>query len=98
MKITAMLTHDQVFAALQKAGVVKDASQLNRVVIEAARGQYAVIHLEMIADKKLLEVVRALGPARVTEITAVTGGEEKAPTVLELLGGGDGEREDPDGG
>ena len=72
MKIRAMLQPQEVFQALEKAGIIPDASQVSRVVIDAARGRYVVLHIEMIGDKGLLDVVRTLDGARI--VTEDDGG------------------------
>lgn len=65
MKIRAMLQPQEVFQALEKAGIIPDATAVSRVVIDAARGRYTVLHIEMIAGKGLLDVVRTLDGARI---------------------------------
>jgi hypothetical protein len=61
-----MVSWSVVFAALEKAGVVGDASQVNRVVIDAQRGAMTTVHIELVGDSdSVLEVIHELGGAQV---------------------------------
>jgi hypothetical protein len=47
------------FAELVSAGVIGDASAVNRVVIDARRGErMVVIHVELVADLGALKAIR----------------------------------------
>lgn len=67
MKIQAMLGHEKVFAELEQAGVITDASQLSRVVIDVRRGLMTVVYVEMLADKSMLDIVRLLRDVELVE-------------------------------
>jgi metal-dependent HD superfamily phosphatase/phosphodiesterase len=59
MQLKSQLTSHRMFDELATAGVVADASAVNRVVIDARRGSPVVVHVEMVADTGTLQVIRS---------------------------------------
>lgn len=75
-----MVSWSVVFAALEKAGVVGDASQVNRVVIDARRGDMTVVHVELVGDcDSVLDVIHELGGAQVRWLREESGGTGSTP-------------------
>lgn len=58
MRLSSQLTSVRFYEALAAAGVVVDASAVNRVVIDARRGSIVVIHVELVSGTGTLTVVR----------------------------------------
>lgn len=58
MELKSVLTSMKLFDELTAAGVVSDASKVNRVVIDARRGSPVVIHVELLTDTGVLKVIR----------------------------------------
>ena len=60
-----MTTGDAVAKALHAAGIVPDPNTIRRVVIDLQAGQVAVLHLELLADVRILDVVPTLAGVEV---------------------------------
>ena len=59
MRLSSQLSSMRFFAELVSAGVIEDASLVNRVVIDARRGAgMVVIHVELVADVGTLKAIR----------------------------------------
>jgi hypothetical protein len=65
-----MLQGHVLFAELERAGVISDASQVSRVVIDVPRAGFVTVHIQLVGDKKLLEVTRLLSGVELIEVTA----------------------------
>jgi hypothetical protein len=85
-----MLEAERVFAVLAETGAFTDPSAISRVVIDARRGRYAVLHVERIADEQVLDVARSLAGPMITEPEPEPAGEHLA-TVTSLPGPEEGE-------
>jgi hypothetical protein len=59
MQLKSQLTSHRIFDELAAAGVVADPSAVNRVVIDARRGSVVVVRVEMVADTRVLQVIRS---------------------------------------
>lgn len=60
MRLSSQLTSARFFAELVTAGVINDASAVDRVVIDAKRGgRHVVIHVQLVADAdSMVKVIR----------------------------------------
>jgi hypothetical protein len=60
MKLKAQLTGLRFFEELAAAGVVEDPGAVNRVVIDARRGELVTITVETIAGDKTVKALKSL--------------------------------------
>lgn len=59
-----------VIAALVTAGVLREGERITRVVIDAHHDALAVIHVQLFADERLLEVLSTLEGVEIREAGA----------------------------
>lgn len=71
----ALITGNALIRALADLGVVPPAERVRRVVVDARAGHATVIHVELIGDERLLEVVPTLEGVdiRPTELAPASG-------------------------
>jgi len=67
VKLKVMLPATELFAALEKNGVIDDASQVSRVVIDARRASLVTVYIEKIGGRRLLDAARLLLDVQVTD-------------------------------